>query len=378
MPQVTSEPKDEHVAAAEAAGLRYVTDAEPGIARRRSGTGFTYTAPDGRRIAGATERRRLAALAIPPAWTDVWICPDPDGHIQATARDAKGRKQYRYHPAFRALRDETKFGRMLAFSEALPRLRELLEPDLSLPGLPRRKLLATLVRLLDKTLIRIGNEEYLRSNRSVGLTTMRRRHVAVRGHRLTFSFRGKSGVKHEIAITDHRLARIVRTLQDLPGQELFKYHDDEGHVGTVDSGDVNEYLRELTGQDVTAKDFRTWSGTMLAARTLREMGPAPTLTEARRNVNRALDLVAQRLGNTRAVARRYYVHPAIVEAYHRGVAAPEPRRARRGERPSAALRREEVVVLQFLHGALDVNGPLPHEARPGNGATRLTRVARGA
>ena len=347
------EPRDEHVAAAEAAGLTYVTDAERGITRRRVGTGFAYYEPDGTRITATRRRRALASLAIPPAWTDVWICPDPDGHIQATARDAKGRKQYRYHPRFRALRDESKFGRMLAFSEALPRLRELLEPDIALPGLPRRKLLAAMVRLLDKTLIRIGNEEYLKANKSVGLTTMRRKHVDVTGHRITFAFRGKSGVKHEIEVTDQRLARIVKTLQDLPGQELFQYRDDDGTLATVDSGDVNEYLRTLTGQDVTAKDFRTWSGTMLAARALREMGPPSTETEAKRNVNLALDQVAKRLGNTRAVARKYYVHPAIVEAYHRGVAAPSATRSKRGERPSAALRRDEIAVLQFLHGEVE-------------------------
>jgi DNA topoisomerase-1 len=354
---VAAEPKDEHLETAAAAGLTYVSDAQPGIARRRAGAGFAYYASDGARITSAAERRRLASLAIPPAWTDVWICPDPRGHILATARDAKRRKQYRYHPRFRALRDESKFGRMLAFSEALPRLRELIAPDMALPGLPRRKLLATLVRLLDRTLIRIGNEEYLKSNKSVGLTTMRRRHVEVKGHRITFAFRGKSGVKHEIALTDERLARIVKKLQDLPGQELFQYRNDEGKLETVDSGDVNEYLRELTGQDVTAKDFRTWSGTMLAARALREMGPPASEAEAKRNVNKALDDVAERLGNTRAVARKYYVHPAIVAAYHRGVAAPDAARARRGERQSAALRRDEVIVLQFLHDELDGAAP---------------------
>ncbi len=346
-------PKDEHVEAARAAGLTYVTDAEAGITRRRVGKGFAYYTPERKRITSAARRRALASLAIPPAWTDVWICPDPEGHILATARDAKGRKQYRYHPAFRARRDESKFGRMLAFSEALPRLRELLLADLALPGLPRRKLLATLVRLLDKTLIRIGNDEYLKANKSVGLTTMRRRHVAVKGATLTFAFRGKSGVKHAIAVTDERLAKIVRTLQDLPGQELFQYEDEDGELRTVDSGDVNEYLRELTGEDVTAKDFRTWSGTMVAARALRDMGPPSSAAEAKRNVNKALDAVAERLGNTRAVARKFYVHPVIVDAYHRGIAAPETRRARRGERQSAALRRDEIVVLQFLHDELD-------------------------
>lgn len=346
-----TELRETHVAAAEAAGLTYVTDAMPGITRRRAGTGFAYYDPDGVRIADRRERRRLASLAIPPAWTDVWICPDPHGHLQATARDAKGRKQYRYHPRFRALRDESKFGRMLAFSEALPKLRERLERDLTRPGLPRVKLLATLVRLLDRTLIRIGNDEYAKQNRSYGLTTLKRRHVSVRGHTLVFDFRGKSGIQHSIAITDRRLATIVKQLQDLPGQQLFKYLDEQGKRQTVDSGDVNAYLRHLTGRDVTAKDFRTWSGTMLAARALRALGPAANEREAKRNVNRALDQVAQRLGNTRAVCRKYYVHPAVIGAYHRGAAAPAPPRSRR-TRPSAALRRDEIAVLQFLQQEL--------------------------
>jgi len=337
------------VAAAETAGLTYVTDAVPGITRKRVGTGFAYYAPDGTLIHDRVERRRLARLAIPPAWTDVWICPDPRGHIQATARDAKGRKQYRYHAGFRALRDESKFGRMLTFSQALPRLREQVEIDLGLPGLPRRKLLATVVRLLDKTLIRIGSDEYTRAHRSYGLTTLRRHHVEVSGYTLRFEFRGKSGVLHSIAVADQRLARIVQQLQDLPGQHLFKYVDENGKRQTIDSDDVNDYLRQVSRRDITAKDFRTWSGTMIAARALRELGPASSERAARRNVNRALDRVAAHLRNTRAVCRKYYVHPAVIEAYHRGIVVPEPARARRGRlRPSAALRREEIGVLQFL------------------------------
>lgn len=351
-----TEARDTHVAAAEAAGLRYVTDAMRGISRRRVGTGFAYYGPEGSLIADRAERRRLAALAIPPAWTDVWICPDPSGHMQATARDAKGRKQYRYHPRFRALRDESKFGRMLTFSEALPRLREQIERDLAVPGLPRRKLLATLVRLLDKTLIRVGNDEYTRANRSYGLTTLRQRHVAVRGHTLTFEFRGKSGIQHSVAITDRRLARVVQLLQDLPGQQLFKYVDGDGKRQSVDSDDVNEYLRHVTRRDVTAKDFRTWSGTMLAARALRELGPGTSERQAKRNVNQALDEVAARLRNTRAVCRKYYVHPAVIEAYNRGVAVPEPPPlSGPRSRPSGSLRVEEVAVLQFLQEEADGN-----------------------
>ncbi len=342
----------EYVAAAKSAGLRYVTDAQPGITRRRVGTGWAYRTASGTRVSDREERKRLASLAIPPAWTDVWICPDSRGHLQVTARDAKGRKQYRYHPKFREERDESKFDRMLAFSAGLPRLRERVEQDLALPGLPRRKLLATIVRLLDKTLIRIGNEEYLRDNKSVGLTTMRRRHVEVDGHVLTFTFRGKSGVQHEIAVTDRRLARIVKQLQELPGQELFHYVDDDGMRIVVDSADVNGYLQEITEDDVTAKDFRTWSGTMLAAQALRAAGPASTVAEVKRNVNLALDAVAKRLGNTRAVARKYYVHPAVISAYYRGLAAPSLKRSRRKLRDSAALRRDEVLVLQFLHDEL--------------------------
>lgn len=352
-----AEVRDTLAAAAEAAGLTYVTDAVPGISRKRVGTGFAYYHPDGSLIRDRALRKRLASLAIPPAWTDVWICPDAHGHIQATARDAKGRKQYRYHPQFRAMRDESKFGRMLQFSQALPRLRDKLERDMALPGLPRRKLLATMVRLLDKTLIRIGNDEYARSNQSYGLSTLRRKHVAVKGHTVTFTFRGKSGIQHEIAVTDRRLARIVQQLSDLPGHEVFKYVDEDGRRQDIGSSDVNDYLRELTGQEVTAKDFRTWSGTMLAARALREMGPPASEREAKRNVNKALDQVAQRLGNTRAVCRKYYVHPAIIAAYHRGVAAPAPGRARRTERPSAALRRDEILVLQFLQHELAEEDP---------------------
>lgn len=279
----------------------------------------------------------------------MWICPDPRGHIQATTRDKKGRKQYRYHPRFRALRDESKFGRMLTFSQALPNLREWMERDLSLPGLPRRKLLATLVLLLDKTLIRVGNDEYTRANRSYGLTTLRRRHVEVRGHTMRFEFRGKSGIQHSVALTDRRLARIVQQLVELPGHELFKYVDDDGKRQSIDSDDVNAYLREVTGHDVTAKDFRTWSGTMLAARALRELGPAASEREARRNINQALDEVAARLRNTRAVCRKYYVHPAVLDAYQRGVVVAPPVTGERVTRLSEpSLRRDEIAVLQFL------------------------------
>jgi DNA topoisomerase-1 len=341
----------EHREAARGAGLTYVTDGLPGIRRRRVGTGWAYYRPDGARITDPAERRWLNSLAIPPAWTDVWICPDPRGHLQATARDARGRKQYRYHPAYRAARDESKFRRMLEFSEVLPQLRQRVERDLRARGLTRRKLLATIVRLLDKTLIRVGNDEYARTNRSFGLTTLRQRHVTVRGATLRFTFRGKSGVPHEVPVTDRRLARIVQQCQDLPGQELFQYIDEQGRRQAVSSDDVNAYLRETTGRDVTAKDFRTWAGTMLAAKELRDVGSTEDRREAERNIVRVIDAVAKRLGNTRAVCRKYYVHPVVFDGYMAGHTAPQAAElpaGKRRDRPTAALRRDEIAVLQFL------------------------------
>jgi len=343
----------EHRRSATRAGLRYVTDGVAGIRRKRSGRGWAYYAPGGERIADSKVRRRLNSLAIPPAWTDVWICSDPDGHIQATARDARGRKQYRYHPSYREARDRSKFRRMLEFSEVLPALRERVERDLRVDDLSLRQLLATVVRLLDRTLIRVGNDEYARENRSFGLTTLRRRHVRVDGSLLRFSFRGKSGIEHSVALSDPRIARIIQRCQDLPGHELFQYLDAEGKRQAVTSDDVNAYLREITGRDVTAKDFRTWGGTMLAAMKLRAMGSAASKREADRNVLRAIDAVAERLGNTRAVCRKYYVHPALLQAYLLGMTVPQPpaHRRRRG-RGTPALRRDEVAVLQFLQEKL--------------------------
>src|SRR5947208_6487838 len=342
----------EHREAAARAGLRYVTDGVPGIRRQRVGRGWIFFAPDGLRIKDVAERARIEGLVVPPAWSEVWICPDPRGHIQATARDARGRKQYRYHPRYREARDKSKFGRMLEFSEMLPEIRERIERDLRARDLTRRQILATVVMLLDKTLIRVGNDEYARENRSFGLTTLRGRHLQIKGAKLLFSFRGKSGVDHTVSITDRRLARIVQQCQDLPGQELFKYIDSSGKRQTISSDDVNAYLREITGRDITAKDFRTWAGTMLAARELFLLGPAKSQREAERNMIRAIDAVAKRLGNTRAVCRKYYVHPGLVRAYLQGLtaplsSAPPPQQARR-EHPTAALRRDEVAVLQFL------------------------------
>jgi len=343
---------EEHRKAALRAGLNYVTDGIAGIHRERAGKGWTFRAPDGARITDPAERKRINALAIPPAWTDVWISADPKGHIQVTARDARGRKQYRYHPLYRETRDKSKFRRMLEFSEILPEIRERVERDLRARDLTRRQILATVVMLLDKTLIRVGNDEYARDNRSFGLTTLRDRHVEVKGAKLHFSFRGKSGVDHTVSITDRRLARIIQQCQDLPGYELFKYIDPSGKRQTISSDDVNAYLRETTGRDITAKDFRTWAGTMLAARELCNMGPAANSREAERNMIRAIDAVAKRLGNTRTVCRKYYVHPGLVRAYLLGLTAqlsspPLPRQDRK-EQPRAALRRDEVAVLQFL------------------------------
>ncbi|MGH8743827.1 MAG: DNA topoisomerase IB [Burkholderiales bacterium] len=347
---MTSRRTEVHRKAAIRAGLNYVTDGDDGIRRQRAGKGWIYYDPVGQRITNPAVRKRIHALAIPPSWTDVWICQDPKGHIQAAARDASGKKQYRYHPSYREARDRSKFRRMLEFSEILPEIRERVESDLRAGDLTRRQILATVVMLLDKTLIRVGNDEYARDNRSFGLTTLRDRHVEIKGATLRFSFRGKSGVNHTVDITDRRLARIVQQCQDLPGQELFKYLDAAGKRQIISSDDVNAYLRETTGRDITAKDFRTWAGTMLAARELCVMGPAKSRREAERNMVKAVDSVAERLGNTRAVCRKYYVHPGLVLAYLQGLTAPlssNPLPARR-ERPTAALRRDEVAVLQFL------------------------------
>ena len=345
----------EHRKTATRIGLKYVTDGFAGITRKRVGTGWAYYAPNGVRIRDGDKRKRLNGLAIPPAWTDVWICPDPAGHIQATARDARGRKQYRYHSSYREACDRSKFRHMLEFSEVLPRLRERIERDLAGDELSRKQVLATVIRLLDRTLIRVGNDEYAKENKSFGLTTLRRRHVEVEGTLLRFTFRGKSGVEHNVSLTDKRLARIIQRCQDLPGTELFQYLDANGKRHTIASDDVNAHLREITRRDVTAKDFRTWGGTMAAAMALRATGPAASQREAERNIVAAIDLVSHRLGNTRAVCRKYYVHPALIEAYLEGRTVPlaeeAPRkRARTGR--TAALRRDEVAVLQFLQDEL--------------------------
>jgi DNA topoisomerase-1 len=308
----------EPLVTAQAAGLRYVSDNVPGIRRLRSGKGFRYVGPDGGAVRDPSVLNRIRSLAIPPAYREVWISPSPNGHIQATGRDARGRKQYRYHPRWRKVRDETKFGRMLDFSTALPRIRRRVERDLGLPGLPREKVLATVVRLLECTGIRVGNDEYARANGSFGLTTLRDDHVEISGSTLRFQFRGKSGKTHKVALSDPRLARIVRHCQALPGEELFQYVDEAGEQQSIGSGDVNDYLREISGEEFTAKDFRTWWGTTLALAALLDLDPPRSEREAKSAIIRVIDQVANQLNNTRAVCRKYYVHPAVFESFSEG------------------------------------------------------------
>jgi DNA topoisomerase-1 len=304
--------------AAEDAGLRYVSDEQPGFSRRRKGAGFEYFDQKGKPIRDEQRLLRIKRLAVPPAWSDVWICPSPNGHIQATGRDARRRKQYRYHERWREIRDENKFDRLINFGKALPKIRRRLKKDLALSGLPREKVLATIVQLLERSLIRVGNEEYARENKSFGLTTMQDRHVDVKGSKLRFRFRGKSGRQHEVDVTDRRIARIISKLQDLPGQSLFQYLDDEENVRDVTSQDVNEYLREITGEDFTAKDFRTWAGTVLAAIALGAAGEFETKKQVKANIKHAISAVAEILGNTLAICRQCYIHPIVLETYLKG------------------------------------------------------------
>jgi DNA topoisomerase I len=339
------------------AGLRYVSDAEPGIRRLRVGERFVYVDPRGKRVRDSRELRRIRGVVIPPAWTNVWICPRADGHLQAAGRDARGRKQYRYHPRWRAFRDRTKYDRMLDFAAALPRIRRRLRRDMSRPGLCRERVLATLVQLLELTQIRIGNEEYARANRSYGLTTFRNRHVEVSATRLRFRFRGKSGKFREIEVTDRRVARVVRRCQEIPGQELFQYVDAEGETRSIDSGDVNDYIREISGGDFTAKDFRTWDGTVCVATALARLGRARTENEARKHVVEAVAEVAARLGNTAAVCRKSYIHPHVLDRYLEGQRAGASaaraafRLATRRWKNPATLRPEETVVVALLKNA---------------------------
>ena len=304
--------------AAKRAKLRYVHDSMPGITRHKARNGFDYRTPDRELVRDIDTLKRIRALAIPPAWTDVWICPDPNGHLQAVGRDQRRRKQYRYHPRWREIRDEAKFGKMLVFSRALPLIRARVEQDLRRPGLPRERVLAAIVRLMELTLFRVGNSEYAKENKSYGLTTLRDRHVAIDGNRIHIGFRGKSGIQHQTDINDRRLAIIVKNCRDLPGQELFQYVDENGERHAVDSADVNDYLREITGEEVTAKDFRTWAGTHLAAEALREFELFDTEAKRKKAIVQAVEKVAKHLGNTPAICRRCYIHPAILDGYLEG------------------------------------------------------------
>jgi DNA topoisomerase-1 len=300
------------------AGLRYVTDEMPGIRRKRSGKSFTYIGADGKPVRDKATIERIRSLVIPPAWENVWICPLASGHLQATGRDAKGRKQHRYHPLYRSVRDSVKYNRMAAFGDALPVIRKRVHEDLARPGIPREKALAAVVRLLETTLIRVGNDEYVKQNDSYGLTTLLDDHADIRGATVRFRFRGKSGKVHDVAVSDPRVARIVRRCQELPGEQLFQYVDAEGQVRDITSGDVNDYLREITGQDFTAKDFRTWNGTVLAAVALGECEPCTSDTALKKNVVKVVKDVSERLGNRPATARKYYLHPAVLESYSAG------------------------------------------------------------
>jgi DNA topoisomerase-1 len=340
-------------AVARDAGLRYVSDGSPGIRRVKRGRSFGYIDADGRAIRDPETLARIKALAIPPAWTDVWICPCSDGHIQATGRDDRGRKQYRYHARWRTVKDEAKYGRTLAFGRALSKIRRATRRDLKRPGLPRVKVLAAVVRLLETTLIRIGNDEYARDNGSFGLTTMHNRHAKVRGAKLEFRFKGKSGIRHTVALDDPRLAQVVRRCQELPGQELFEYLDDDGEVRDVGSADVNEYLRDIAGEEFTAKDFRTWAGTVLAMMALQEFEAFDSETQAKKNIVQAIESVAKRLGNTPSVCRKCYIHPGILDAYLDGTML-ESLRRRASEEMShiRGLSAEESAVLALLQRRL--------------------------
>lgn len=342
------------VKAAEAAGLQYVSDDQPGIQRQsKDENEFVYIGLNGKPIRDQKEIERINQLAIPPAYKDVWICPLSNGHLQATGRDAKGRKQYRYHSLWRTVRDQTKFTRMIVFSQSLPKIRQQIAEDLALPGLPKQKVLAAIVRLMELTRIRVGNEEYARSNQSYGLTTLQDEHVDVKGAKIHFSFRGKSGVEHEIELNDRRLARIVKRCQDIPGQDLFQYKDEQGEYQTVSSGDVNTYLREISNQDFTAKDFRTWAGTVLAAIHLTEMELFTSETAAKRNISQAIKAVAAHLGNRPATCRKYYVHPAILAAYlDQSLHQVMDQQSDRISEDAHALRPEELAVVMLLEQQL--------------------------
>jgi DNA topoisomerase-1 len=341
--------------AADAAGLRYVSDARPGISRRKVGKGFVYLKASGERVTDARTLMRIKAIVIPPAWTEVWICSSADGHIQATGRDAKGRKQYRYHELFREIRESSKYEHIIAFADALPALRKIVHEHMGLRGLPREKVLATVVHLLESTLIRIGNDDYARDNKSYGLTTLKNRHAEVDGSEVRFRFTGKSGKQWSLRVRDRRIARIIRQCQDLPGQELIQYIGEDGKPQDVTSSDVNDYLREISGQDITAKDFRTWAGTVLAAMALREFEGFDSAAQAKRNLREAIARVAARLGNTPTICRKCYIHPDVISSYLDGDLALEIKAQVESELSDdlSKLGPEEAAVLAMLRGPLE-------------------------
>jgi DNA topoisomerase-1 len=355
---------ENNIRAANEAGLVYVTDESPGIHRRKSGGGFAYVDDKGKTIKDPLTIHRIKSLAIPPAYHDVWICANPRGHIQAVGRDDRGRKQYRYHEKWRELRDENKYGKMIAFAKALPRIRQATARHVKLPGLPREKVLAAVVRIMEQTLIRVGNEEYAKSNHSYGLTTLQDKHAKISRGKIHFDFRGKSGVEHEIDVNDPRLARIAKECQDLPGQELFQYLDENGKVTDIGSSDVNDYLREIAGEEFTAKDFRTWAGTVLAAHALQELAAFDSKAQAKRNLVKAVESVAAKLGNTKAVCRKCYIHPEIFNAYLEGSLRKNLlARTANLARSINKLRPEEAAVLALLQRRLAAQpkSPKPKE-----------------
>ncbi|MGO4170396.1 DNA topoisomerase IB [Novosphingobium sp. YAF33] len=340
--------------AALSAGLRYVNDQEPGISRRKSGRGWSYRMPDGSRVSDPAVLERIRGIGIPAAYTEVWICPDANGHIQATGRDGRGRKQYRYHTRFREIRDSSKYEHMLAFAQALPSIRGAIDNDMRRRGLPREKVLATIVRLLETTMIRVGNADYVKQNKSYGLTTLNDRHVKIDGNEMKFRFKGKSGKQWNLRLTDRRIARIVKQSQELPGQHLFQYLDEDGVQRSVTSSDVNAYLREISGRDVSAKDFRTWTGTVLAALALAEFEQYDSEAAAKRNIRAAIEQVASRLGNTPAICRKCYIHPEVIDSYMEDALILEiEQEVERELRESIGdLQPEEALVLAFLQRRL--------------------------
>lgn len=368
------------LAAARLAKLRHVSDDMPGITRHKARSGFDYRLPNGELVHDMETLKRIRSLAIPPAWTAVWICPYSNGHIQAVGRDNRGRKQYRYHPRWREVRDESKYGKMLTFGRVLPTIRERVDADLGRRGLPRERVLAAVVRLMEATLFRIGNTEYAKANKSFGLTTLRDRHVEIEGNHIHLSFRGKSGIRHETEINDRRLARIVKDCRDLPGYELFQYLDEEGNRHTIDSADVNEYLQEISGEEITAKDFRTWAATNLAALALQEFELFDTEAKKKRAVVRAVEKVAKHLGNTPAICRRCYIHPAIFDGYLDGTLLSTLKEQTLSylEENVAGMSAEEAAVTAFLRlrlGELERQQKAPGSSEPTGSRAVASRAA---